>query len=1133
MICQIDPNMVIELSQRLNNLQMIETVMGTVPWWLGITSFSIAILILVLLMVPLIRRENRVLLRLGWRHSMSSHGEALGRVLPVSLLVAVFLASLSVGDGLYSMVEENTNRNLSEVDLVLEAPGFVDRDLITNDLEDVRTSAPIILLNGAARSELTTSSKIRMIGFDDDLLDLGRLELRDGTKVKEPPAGLNILINSRASRDLSLKVGDWVLVNLDPHMKSEDILLGMTDTGSIRINLTVSGIVKDGGLGRYREDALDKVLPTCFMELGRLGEMLGEPGVNRFLLDMRDGYSEEGLRNSIENGLTFQDVGFNVIGAEDAGGSLLISDQFLFDSGNLDPNNRTIQTLSYFVDSIHTDTGNLSYSVVSGIEDLSLPGGGPLRIGEAVVNNWTADEIGLKVGDTIDLDYRTADPSGRLSASTTTFKIIGIVNISGLFAESNLLPPIEGITDELSCSSWDPGFHVDIGSIEDEDLHYWEIYRTTPKIFISLEDARDMWSSQWGDTTALWISKDVDATLKAVEEGLTLETVEVSMIPVRENALSSSRAVSIFPGMFLTFGTALMASTGLVLFAITKELSLKRAGEWGVLRSLGTGRKKVILFGIYENLRPLIWGSLFGVLLGFIISFFLNLTLSTIWSDTVEGSEVPLTISIPTVLISISAGILISTIIIVAVVIREVLKVPVSNTRGEEPGLKGRANRWIPLSIGAVMLLGGLLILLLTTKGGGTFDVAGPYVIGSMLSGSGSALIMISLLPTTIDRTDLTLMVTASLSRRPGQTRLGIAFLALVLTVALSLSGMGTLLVSGLEKEKDSYGGGFDMVLETSLGIQGSDINIPKMEIVPVLTYGKEGGTCSNINAVYPPRLVGLPEKVRKENDFDLKAKKDGSSNEDIWNELGSNERIRIPILVDENTLKWIYFGDVGSIFELEPVPGKVVELEVIGILGPSILTGTFVMSEEALKALYPSSSSLDLMLVKGEPSKENILKLNDAFSDYGPEVRTVSDLARENLDYEMSYLSLFRDFLIFGVMVAMAALVMFNHNRTLRFRKEMVVYRSLGVADSRARSYLLIEDLAVLLISITGAIIGAFISISITGSIISGSTAWGDIIKGSAPVLLLLMAVSVISSVISSRYSVRDYEHQVPRGDA
>ncbi len=1039
---------------------MIETVMGTVPWWLGVASFSIAILILILMMVPLIRRENRVLVRLGWKYSMSSHGEAFGRVLPVSLLVAVVLASLSVGDGLYSMVEENTNSNLSEVDLVLEAPGFVDRDLITGDLDDVRTSAPIILLNGAARSELTTSSKIRMIGFDNDLLDLGRLELRDGTKVREPPEGLNILVNSRASRDLSLKVGDWVLVNLDPHMKSEDILLGMTDTGSIRINLTVSGIVKDAGLGRYREDALDEVLPTCFMDLGRLGEMLGESGVNRFLLDMRSGYSEEGLRNNIEDGLTFQDVGFKVIEAEDAGGSLLISDQFLFDSGDQDPDNRTIQTLSYFVDSIFSETGNLSYSVVSGIEDLSVPGGGPLKIGEAVVNNWTADEMGLEVGDTIDLDYRTADISGRLSGSTRTFIVSGIVNISDLYAEKDLLPPIEGITDELSCSSWDPGFHVDIDSIQNEDLDYWEVYRTTPKVFITLEDARNMWSSQWGDTTALWISKDVDATIEAVEEGLTLETVEVSIIPVRENALSSSRAVSIFPGMFLTFGIAVMASTGLILFAITKELSLKRAGEWGVLRSLGTSRKKVILFGIYENLRPLIWGSLFGVLLGFIISYILNLTLSTIWSDTVEGSQVPLTFAIPTVLISVSAGILISTIIVIAVVIREVLKVPVSNTRGEEPGLKGRTNKWIPPFIGAIMLIGGLLTLVFATKGGGTFDVAGPFVIGSMLSGSGSALILISLLPTTIDRTDLTLMVTASLSRRPGQTRLGIAFLALVLTVALSLSGMGTLLVSGLEKEKESYGGGFDMVLETSLGIKGSDITIQGLEIVPVLTYGKEGGTCSNINAVYPPRLVGLPEKILKENDFDLKAKKDGSSDEDIWNELGSNERIRIPILVDENTLMWIYFGNVGTIFELEPVPGKTIEVEVIGILGPSILTGTFVMSEEALNTLYPSSSSQDLILVKGEASKKNIQRLNDAFSDFGPEVRTVPDLARENLDYEMSYLSLFRDFLIFGVIVAMAALVMFNHNRTLRFRKEMVVHRSLGVAVSRARSYLLMEDL-------------------------------------------------------------------------
>jgi hypothetical protein len=341
------------------------------------------------------------------------------------------------------------------------------------------------------------------------------------------------------------------------------------------------------------------------------------------------------------------------------------------------------------------------------------------------------------------------------------------------------------------------------------------------------------------------------------------------------------------------------------------------------------------------------------------------------------------------------------------------------------------------------------------------------------------------------------------------------------------------MLRTSLGKEEESYGGGFDILVETSFGIQISDIPVQGLETVPLLTYGKEGGTCSNINAVFPPRLVGLPEEILEDNEFEVRAYKEGVEAGDVFGELEKFDEDRIPILVDENTLRWIYFGDVGTIFELEPLPGRKVKLEVVGILGPSVLTGTFVMSESALNEIYPSSSSRDLILVKGEVTDANIERIEEAYSDYGAEAIPVRDLARENLDYELSYLSLFRDFLIFGVLVAMAALVLFNHNRSVRFRKEMIIHRSLGVSRSRAITYILAENLAVLMISLSGSVFGALISIGLTAGMLDAGISWSGIVKGTAPVLMILILVSALSTFVSSWYSVIDYENQVPRGDA
>jgi ABC-type lipoprotein release transport system permease subunit len=1099
--------------------------METVPGWVAITAFSTAVILLVLILLPLLFRENRAIFKLGWRYSKSSGGVSIGRALPVSLLVGIILASLSVGDGLNSMVVTNTERNLSEVDIVIEAPGSVPEDILREDGDMIRDLAPIIILNGGARSGNKASSEIRVIGFDERLLDLGSMTDLNGKVIGEIPSGSGVIVNRKASEILGLNTGEWLLVTLDPHDRSEEILPGMTDQGSVRMNLTVSTIVEDKGIGRYREDALDRIIPTCFMDLSMIRERLGIEGVNRFLL--KTDREKEEIKVSLEEGLTLEDAGFTVVEASSAGGELIRSDQFLFDARDLDPDNESVQTFSYFVDSISSGESNISYSVVSGMEDLNVPGSGLLRSGEAIINNWTAEQLGLEKGDTITMDFRSADISGKLSQDRRSFSVAEIVNITGQYAERELLPPIEGITDEESCSSWDPGFDIDLDSIRESDLGYWEEFKTTPKVFITLGDAREMWSTPWGDTTSLWI-KDPENSVLGDE--IPISVLEISIIPVRENALSSSRALSIFPGMFMTFGTAVMASTGLVLLAVIKELSLRRSREWGIMRSLGAGRIKVALFGIYENLRSLIWGSLFGVLLGAVFSYIVNLSLSSIWSDTVEGSEVPLRLTVPSITVAISSAMIISTLLVAFLVIREVRKVPVANTRGEEPGLRASSSRMIPLVTGSLLLLMGVVILFLAIEGGGTFEVAGPFVIGSMLTGSGSALLLAGIVSNTHDLSDRFLIVTSSLSRRPGQTRTGITFMALVLTVALSLSGMGSLLESGLENEKQSYGGGFDMVLETSSGIRDPVSNLEGMELVHLLTYGKEGGTCSNINAVFPPRLVGLPSSLLASNEFDLK---EPSGSDRIWNDLLETNGDTVPIIVDENTLRWIYFGDVGSIFEIEPEPGWTVRLEVMGILGPSVLTGTFVMSEENLKRLYPSASGYDLVLVKGETSDSNIGILEREFRDLGPEVVKVESLARENLDYELSYLSLFRDFLVLGVIIAMGALVMFNHNRSLRFSREMVVYRSLGVSRRRARSYLLFENMMVLMISLFGAVMGSALSIFLTWNNLGGDLDWFNITAGMLPVLLILIAISLISSLLSSSIATGDYEDQVPGADA
>jgi len=1110
--------------------------MQTVPFWLEIAALILMLLLLSLLLVSILFPSNRYLLRLGSRYSTYRRGEALGKAVPVGLLIAVTLSSLSVGDGLFRMVESNTDSNLSHVDIVVEAPSFIDRDLIPGGSGGVRTSAPVIMLDAAAFTSGVKGGGLRIMGVDGEFLELGKFESVEGEDIEISRLADGVVLNRKAADEFDVEKGDWILLTFNTHSREEELLPNLGGKGDVFMNLTVSAISGNSGLGRYREDSRDNVPSLGFVSLDLLqGRLDVGSKVNRFLLDMEGGGDGEDVMRLMDERLDMDTAGLEVVPAGEAGGSLVRSDEFFFPAELVDPEGKGVSTLSYFVDGISASHGDLSYSVVCGVEGEYGP-----EPGSILLNNWTAERLGVSVGDTVRLDYRRVGARGMLEDGNSSFIVQGIVNMEGFHGERELIPPIEGVTSELSCSDWHPGFDIDLDSIEDEDIEYWELYTTTPKAFISLEDARRSWSVPWGDTTALWFADAVDAdALKGeLSEDLDPSILDITIVPVRDRALSSLRALSIFPAMFLTFGSTVLISSSLILYAVVSSISAGRAGDWGILRSLGLNRRRILLFALYENVWPVFLGSLIGILLGWGLSMLMGLALGSIWSDTVEGYAIPLVVSTPSAIVSVAAGVLISLLVITLAVSREVMKVPSANTRGEEPGMVGERFRWWFVILGLASLLGGVLLSgsMFPRGAAGTYDVAGPFVLLSVMFGLGAACLLLFGVLRTRDGSDISLMVSANISRSGRRTASGILILSVVLTLSLSLTGMSSILERDLLSDIDSYGGGFDMLMETSRGLEGSGTDLvvagdPDLLVEPLLTYGEEGGTCSNMNAVYPPRLLGIPEEMMEGTGFRLKERMDtgGKGLSIIRGSLDG----RIPIVVDENTLKWIYFKELGSVFEIEPSPGRTVELIVVGVLSPSVLSGSFVMSEENLRSLYPSSAGYDLFLVKGEASRENMKLLRDHFSELGPRISSMRDLALENLDAELSYMRLFRDFLLLGVSAGLAALVLFNHSRALRFRRQMVLLRAVGVTRSRARTYIFLENLYLMAVSIIASVIGCAATVYAAGRGVTDGVDWSGIVSSGAWLLLLIIGISAAASILSALYAVSGYDRMVPRGNA
>src|SRR5207342_1837647 len=89
--------------------------------------------------------------------------------------------------------------------------------------------------------------------------------------------------------------------------------------------------------------------------------------------------------------------------------------------------------------------------------------------------------------------------------------------------ERELAPEYPGMSNADSLQDWDPPFPVDLRRVRPRDEQYWKDYRTTPKMFIPLEDGQRLWKSRFGNLTSIRLSEihpDFEKRLRAAIDPL-------------------------------------------------------------------------------------------------------------------------------------------------------------------------------------------------------------------------------------------------------------------------------------------------------------------------------------------------------------------------------------------------------------------------------------------------------------------------------------------------------------------------------------------------------------------------------------------------------------------------------------
>jgi ABC-type antimicrobial peptide transport system permease subunit len=285
-----------------------------------------------------------------------------------------------------------------------------------------------------------------------------------------------------------------------------------------------------------------------------------------------------------------------------------------------------------------------------------------------MITNWTAERLLANPGDTVLMNYSIMDEFYNINYFKETFTVKYIIDMEGKANDSALMPPFPGIEDRTSPFEWDPPFPLELGLITDDDEHYWESYKGTPKAFISMKAGARMWDSDIGNITHIKLqpkagsnlSDLAEQTKETINDYVGLSEAQLAVKGVKQDALNSREGITIFTGMFLAFSVAcIMASAVLIILLITLMVE-SRQSEIGILRALGFRMGAVNNILLLEGTILSIIGGFLGALFGFLFGLFLIGGMNTFWSSIVESSQVSFSYTPDSLILGFSSGILIS-----------------------------------------------------------------------------------------------------------------------------------------------------------------------------------------------------------------------------------------------------------------------------------------------------------------------------------------------------------------------------------------------------------------------------------------------------------------------------------------
>jgi len=1005
-------------------------------------------------------------------------------ILGIALSTAILVGALIIGDSVKYSLQQITVQRLGKTSQVITAGERLFRTQLATELAS-KTGAKTTALLRANGFAVIEGGELRI-----NQLAVWGVDATIGNFARYPELfqlqNNEVAINENLASLSGLKVGDEFLLRvnkLNTFPANTPFVSEKEATVSFRVS--VARILKADEFGNFNLKNIQSAPRNVFVNLKWLNEQMKLQQKANVLL-VAEGVSSSELVQNLQKSWKLDDLNLKIRENQALNYTELISDRVFVEPAvaqfclNKMPGSQPI--FSYFINQFTLNGKQTPYSFVS--SDPKLTGN------QMAVSNWLANDLSVKVNDTVRLSYFEVGPLRRLVLKDTLFVVNQVYELAGEKADQNRMPVIPGLSDAGNCRDWKTGVPIDLKKIRPQDEAYWKLYKGTPKAFVSLETAQKLWGNRFGRSTAIRVEglKKTEFE-KQLLAGLLPAQMGFEVKDVKTEGLAAASGGTDFGGLFIGLSFFVLFAAVLLAFLLFKLYLGFRKTEIGTLTALGFSFPAIRkLFVAEASVFVLV-----GIVLGIPFSIFYNQlilkAINTIWVDIVRTSIVNIHIR-PVSLIFGSLIIAALSMISVYFILNRFLKNEAIALQRKSVSGKEKSGKW--------SLLTGLFLIafsffLLFTMGFRSGEI-NPEMF--FISGFG-------LLPGLILIFDFWMrrlavrekamhfsLQTMLLKRIAGERRRN------VMIVSFLSVGVFMVVSTGLNRKdltahadlSSSGTGGYNYFVETTMPVlfdanskQGrEDLNLPETaEVVQFQSQPGDDASCLNLNKVSRPRLIACnPVAFDQRSAFTFATRTDDLDAQHPWSSL--NKTLAdgiIPAFADQTVIQWGLMKKIGDTLVYKTEEGKNLKLKLIGGLANSVFQGNVIIAEDHFNRAFPSVSGSNVFLINAPGNSLTVEDLQNGMRNYGPEISRTTDRLLSFYTIENTYLNIFLMLGALGLLIGTLGLGILIFRITFEQIPEYALLLSLGFRKSVIFRMVMREKLFLMTFSVFIGLIPAVLS--------------------------------------------------------